>query len=572
MSGTRSVERLAFPSEAQLSLPGSKSEANRLLVIAALSGREVTLTGASPSDDVRHLVRGLATLGFSAAFVDEARGIVRVGPRSDDAKDSGELFCGNAGTALRFLISVAATTPGQWVVTGDQHMQRRPIEPLVSAWRSLGVEIEATDGCPPVRVRGGFTAGGEVAVDPSISSQYLSSLMLVGARLEQGLRITFAGELASRSYAELTERLLRRCGVAASLGVDHAHVASGYGHVPEALAVSGDWSGMGAWTCLNERTGSMVAATNLLDDSGQADEVLGDVIAGLHGAGDRTIDVEPFPDQFMNLAVFAALRQGTTRLVGAANVRKKECDRVAVMARELRRCGVDLDEHADGLTIRGGGATQPATIDPEADHRIAMAFALLGLERGGITVDDPGCVDKSYPTFWDDLMRVRREHRPVAIVGMRGAGKSTFGRALAKRLGSEFVDSDEEFARAHGPIDAFVTANGWPAFRSIEQRIIAESLRTGAVVATGGGAIESEATRSLLQERAVVVYLDADAALLRQRIQGSERPSLTGASITDELDAVLIRRRPLYEAIAHRTVASDRPLDEQLARAMGSCA
>ena len=564
----RDVPTIAFPSDAQLEVPGSKSEANRLLVIAALSGATVTVRGASPTDDVRHLVGGLTVLGYDAEFVDEASGTVRVGPRRADAPHKGELFCGNAGTAVRFLVSVAAITPGEWTVTGDEHMRRRPIQPLVDAWRRLGVDLDACDGCPPVRIRGDRPAGGDVTVDGSISSQFVSSLLLVGARLPNGLRLTFEGQLASRSYAHLTVDLLARFGVDAALQAAHARVAPGYGDPPAEIAVGGDWSGMGVWTCRNHLDGSRITSDNLVASSGQADEALGYVLRTLAGPGERTVDVEPLPDQFLDLAIVAALRDGTTNLIGAQNVRVKECDRVAVMARELRRCGADLDEHPDGLTIRGGRPLHGASIDPEADHRVAMAFALLGTFVPGMSIRDPDCVSKSYPTFWDDLERVRRQHRAVAIVGMRGAGKTSLGRALAERLGSRFVDTDYVFVAAHGPIAPFVAANGWPAFRAAEARIVADSLRPGTVVATGGGAVEDAATRDQLRARSFVIHLEAPAELLRRRVADSDRPSLTGAAITDEVEAVLLRRAPLYGAIAHRTLDATLPRDELLARAV----
>jgi 3-phosphoshikimate 1-carboxyvinyltransferase len=564
----REVRPLAFPSDAALSVPGSKSEANRLLVIAALSQRRVVVHGASPTDDVRHLVRGLGTLGYEARFVDEGRGTVQVGPRAADAPTRGELFCGNAGTAVRFLVSVAAVTPGEWIVTGDAHMQKRPIQPLVDAWRRLGVDLDARGGCPPVRVRGGLPDGGDVSIDGSVSSQFVSSLLMVGAALPAGLRASFEGSLASRSYAQLTVSLLHRFGIDATLTATHARVARGYGDVPAEVQVGGDWSGMGAWSCLGHLDGSRVRSDNLVQGSGQADEALGAVLDALRGPGERTIDVEPLPDQFLNLAVVAALRDGTTRLVGAHNVRVKECDRVAVMARELRRCGADLDEHADGLTIRGGRALHGATIDPEADHRVAMAFALLGSLVPGVSIDDPGCVAKSYPTFWDDLDAVHAQHRPVALVGMRGAGKTTLGRALAQHLGSRFVDTDQRFVAAHGDLAAFVAAHGWPAFREVEQGLVADALQAGCVVATGGGAIESDATRDLLRTRACVVYVEAPLELLQQRVRGSGRPSLTGAPIDAEVEPVLARRAPLYRSIAHRTVDATLAADRQLAAAL----
>ena len=236
-----------------------------------------------------------------------------------------------------------------------------------------------------------------------------------------------------------------------------------------------------------------------------------------------------------------------------------------MMARELRKLEVDLDEHPDGLTIRGGGPWAAANIDPESDHRIAMAFALAGLIKPGIAIQSPDCVSKSYPQFWRDLEHIRTHHRPVVLVGMRAAGKTTIGRALAEQTGSAFIDTDEQFVAEHGSIDAFVAANGWPAFRSQEERIVTASLIPGHVIALGGGAVESETVRSLLAEQAVVLWLRANPELLRSRLAGdSQRPSLTGAPIQDEVEDVLARREPLYSAVASRTIDAHLSKEEQL--------
>jgi 3-phosphoshikimate 1-carboxyvinyltransferase len=565
VSKAHPITPLSFASHATLSLPGSKSEANRLLVAAALSGHNVTVSGASASDDVQHLVAGLASLGFASAFVDKAQGIVSVGPRRANAPTSAELFCGNAGTALRFLVSVAATLPGDWIITGDEHMQKRPVQPLVDAWRELGITIEATDGCPPVRVRGGTSRGGRVTVDPTVSSQFVSSLLLVGASMPDGLEIDFRGPLASRGYAELTCLTLGRLGIDATLGHERATVAPTNATPQTELSVGGDWSGMGVWTCLNHLTGSRIIANNLLHNSGQSDEQLAERMRTLAGDQEQSVDVEPIPDQFLNLAVVAAFRNGTTHLTGAANVRVKECDRIAVMARELRKIGVDLDEHQDGLTIRGGKAMHGATIDPERDHRVAIAFALAGLLVPGIVIEHAVCVAKSYPTFWGDIERVRAQHRPFALVGMRGSGKTTLGMALAELSGNTFVDTDQRFVAKHGEIAAFVAKHGWPAFRSEEERIVADALEPGNIIATGGGAIESEATRTILAENAEVIWIRAEVAFLKARLARSKhRPSLTGASVTDEIEAVVATRDPWYRSIADRIVSADQPRPEQL--------
>lgn len=558
---------LAWPSDAALELPGSKSEANRLLVAAALSGSTLTLRGATPGGDVRALVHGLQVLGYVVGFADERTGTIEVAPRPAAAPSRGEVDCGNAGTALRFLVSVAAITPGAWTLTGDAAMQRRPIGPLVEAWRRLGVDVRDHEGFPPVHVRcAAVPDGGAVALDASLSSQFVSSLLLVGARLRDGLAITFPGELASAEYASLTCRTLARFGVAASLHPSGAAVHPGFGVPEPELRVAADWSSAGVWACLDHLTTSRIHGRNLERDSGQADERLVAVLQALPNHGDVTIDVGGFPDQFCNLAVVAAYRRGETRFVGGRNLRIKECDRIAVMARELHRLGVDVRELPDGLVVRGGRPLREATIDPEDDHRVAMAFALAGMLSPGMRIADADCVAKSYPGFWSDLDAVVRRRRCVAVVGMRGAGKSTFASAFAARTGSEWIDTDRQFEAQHGPIAPFVERHGWPAFREREAQIVAQEVRPGRIVSTGGGAIEAAGTRQLLRERTLVVWLDGDAALLQARLAAApaDRPSVTGAPLAVELADLLARRAPLYEAVANVRVAAALPTAQQV--------
>lgn len=566
--GSRPIGQLLWPADATLTLPGSKSEANRLLVAAALAGRNVRVLGATPCDDVRRLVAGLGAMGFAASFQDAELGHVLVGPRHPQPPATATLSCGNAGTALRFLVSVAAITPGKWTITGDPQMLRRPIGPLVAAWRRLGVDITDTNGCPPVHVRGAAHRGGAVTLDASISSQFVSSLLLVGATLPQGLDITFEGPLASVDYVRLTIETLRCFGIRAALRDGGASVAPGHGPLPPEVQVAGDWSAMGVWTCLQFLTGSRLRPTNLRADSGQADEGLAALLPRFTSADDRTIDVSTMPDQFLNLAVVAALRPGSTLLTGAANLRHKECDRIAVMARELVKCGARVEQLPDGLRVHGG-PLHGAAIDPEHDHRVAMAFALLGLLVPGITVSEPGCVAKSYPSFWADLDHIAQNRRAVAVVGMRGAGKSTFAHALATRTGSLWIDTDDRFVAAHGPIGPFVAKYGWPAFRAAEAALVADAVQPGRIVSLGGGAIEDQATRALLRERALVAWLVADEPLLRARLAADPgRPSLTGAPVLDEVAAVLARREPLYGECATFRLDAARPTTEQVDAAL----
>ena len=227
-------------------------------------------------------------------------------------------------------------------------------------------------------------------------------------------------------------------------------------------------------------------------------------------------------------------------------------------------------ELPDGLVVRGGRPLRAATIDPANDHRVAMAFALAGLLSPGIAIADPECVGKSYPDFWRDLDTVVRSRRCVAVVGMRGAGKTTFARALAAHTGSDWIDTDLQFEARHAPIAAFVAMHGWPAFREREEEIVEQVLAPGRIVSTGGGAIEVEATRQLLRERALVVWLDGDAALLRARLTAlpGTRPSLTGEAPLAEIDAVLARRNPLHAELATVRLDAAMPTSQQVETAL----
>lgn len=573
MNGPRVVPMLGWPTTAELVLPGSKSVANRLLVAAAIATAPTRLNGVPTSDDVQYLLQGLRTLGHGVDVeADQGDGTtITVTPRQNDAPGSGELFCGNAGTALRFLVSLAAITKGTWTITGDAAMQRRPIGPLAAAWRQLGLDVRDTNGCPPVHVRSdGPMHGGAVTIDASVSSQFVSSLLLVGSSLPDGLDITFAGDAASLAYTQLTCRTLATFGIVAEADARGARVRPGRASSHGARVVDGDWSGMGVWTCLAHANGSRFTARNLLRDSGQADEGLGALLAKLPAHGDTTIDVAAMPDQFLNLAVLAALRPGTTTFVGGANLRVKECDRLAVAARELAKLGADVVERPDGLVVRGGRALHGGVVDPANDHRVAMAFALLGLLSPGIAIADADCVAKSYPTFWRDLAHVLAQRTPLVLVGMRGVGKTTLGHALAARTGANFVDVDERFVADHGPIAAFVAQHGWPAFRAREEELVAAALQPDTIVATGGGAVTSARTRSLLRERARVLWLEAPLDVLRTRLaaDAAQRPSLTGAPVLDELAAVLAERTPKYAEVAHVRVDATLPLERLCAAAL----
>lgn len=568
-SQPRAIEPLAWPADATLTMPGSKSEANRMLVLAALAGKPVTLRAVAPGDDVQRMLQGLKVLGYGVEVLPTNPASIIISPRSANPPTTGIVDCGNAGTALRFLTSLAAITPGEWTLTGDPRMQQRPIAPLVAAWRALGIEIHDHNGCPPVHLHGGSAQGGEVLLDASVSSQFASSLMLVGHALPCGLRLRWQGSLASEGYARWTVALLQRHGIRATLDASGATIDPGSLELPPEVTISGDWSSMGIWTCLSFLTGSRIRAANLPDDGHQADAKLDVLLAQLRGNQPVHLDSRGVPDQFLNLAAVAAVRPAHTILQGDANLRTKECDRISAMAKELRKLGVTVSETVDSLHIDGGTITHGACIDPANDHRMAMAFSLLGLLNPEISIENSDCVTKSYAHFFDDLEQVRRQRYCLAVIGMRAAGKSTFAAALAAATGSTWLDTDAEFVRRHGEIGPFVATHGWERFRDLEASILAGSLAPGHIVSTGGGTIERPTSQQLLRERSLPLWLDTPLQLLLQRLgTGPGRPSLTGAPPSQELSEVLSRRLPAYRDLATLRIPGDLPIPGQVELAL----
>ncbi len=583
-----------------LPMPGSKSYANRAIIAACLSQGSTTIHNATPCDDVTLMVENLQKMGFALTWANEQSGELHIQggiPTISPSKNDGytKLDCRNAGTTLRFLTSLACIVPGRWEITGSERMRHRPVGDLVRALQSLGAQVEATGDCPPLRIQGGTLRGGSVALDASKSSQFLSALLLIAPVLSEGLHISLTSTLASPSYVDLTENILKTFGVKITHNTETNHesritnydIRPGKYTSPGTLAIEGDWSAAGAWLVLSMLTGSSVDYTNLDPQSLQGDRMFVDGLRMLMEPGDFTVDCTDLPDQVMNLALFAAFRKGTTIITGAKNLRLKECDRLQVITQELRKAGIDIAEQDDGLIIRGlprsqiiklhsarlpsspirsGGSKTSAPaedvstggnasrqcimLDPHDDHRMAMVFGVLGCIVPGISVKDPGCVSKSYPRFFQDLAAARSHGKPIVIVGMRGSGKSSLARRLGAKKGLPVLDVDAQFVARHGPIADFVKEHNWEAFRAEEERIIAECVKPGCIVALGGGAVESAHTRVLLKERAIVIWMQMSERGTIERLTLTKRPPLTDLPLEQEVPQVLARRDPLYRELA----------------------
>ncbi len=561
------IPPLDLPYDVRLNLPGSKSQANRLLVLAALLPGKRLLAGLPRSEDVTLMIEGLRTLGYALQDVPGHLDRLHVEGGPPPSSGEGVIDCGLAGTTSRFLTAVAAVTPGRWTLTGTKRLAERPIAPLLHGLRALGARIESDHDRLPLRIDGGPLAGNTVKLDTSESSQFLSALLLIAPVLGERFRVETFGEIPSRPYVDLTKSALDRLGWTLQEDRGRFAVRPVKEKRRRVLVIDTDWSAAGAWFVLDALTCSRFSDSQLWKGGReQGDRRIPWTLRSMTGSDPLSICVDGFPDQLMNLAVFAAHRHGRTRFVGASNLREKECDRLAVLVREFRKAGIRAEETADGVLIEGPNRLCPAELDPEGDHRMAMAFGILAMLHEGIRILDPQCVDKSYPGFFDDLAAARKSPRCVALIGMRAVGKTTLAGALAQRLGAAFRDTDGLveglFARR---IPDIVRDEGWDAFRRAEEDAVTLALEPGTVAAVGGGAVESPLVRRRLQDRAVVVWVREEPEVVAERVRADGgRPSLTGEDPASEIRTIMAAREPLYQSLADIELPPGLSLDERV--------
>lgn len=441
----RSVPR-AGPIRREVPVPASKSLTNRALVLATLASGETCLRPGLRSGDTDALARALAALG--ADVVAAERGtrpglerhdgfrIVGTGGILPAGRDV-RVDLGDGGTPVRFMLAVAAFAPRRVTVDGSARMRQRPVADGVRLLRSIGVDVSwaEAEGRLPVTVdgRAGPPAGGSLEAGALASSQFVSALLLVAPWMERGLEVRFLEPPVSRSYVDLTVDELRRWGADVSESIDARGALRAVRVGPGPLAARGPWavepdaSSALYWAAAGALVpGSDVALEGPRAGSRQPDARAIDALAAMgadlvRGPDDLRVrcrapagdlrppvdgleaDLGACPDGALMLAAAAAAATGPSRLTGLGTLRAKESDRLAAMADGLARVGAGARHGDDWIEVDpiAPGHRVDAVIDPHGDHRVAMAFAVLGLRTGGIRIADPGCVAKSYPRFWE---------------------------------------------------------------------------------------------------------------------------------------------------------------------------
>ncbi len=415
------------PVDATVELPGSKSITNRALVCAALASGPSVLRGWLDADDTAAMIEALRAMGVTVRA--RAAGALDVGADgplplvvSIDARQS--------GTTSRFLLPVLALDGVARRIDGDQQLRLRPMEPMFDALRSLGARIdeEGLPGHLPAVVEGPLS-GGEVELAGDISSQFLSGLLLAAPAIAGGLRIAVTTDLVSRPYVEMSVAVMQAFGAEVRADGPGAwkvepggYAGADYTVEPDASAASYAWAAAvitgGAVTVPGLHAGALqgdVAFVDILERMGARVRRDDDAITVAGGGGLHGIDVDmaEMSDTVPTLAVVAAFADGPTTIRGVGFIRHKETDRIAAPVNELRRCGIDARATDDGLVVVPGPPSA-ATVQTYDDHRMAMAFALLGLRAPGIGIAGPSCVAKTFPGFWDLLDRLRSGTGPTA--------------------------------------------------------------------------------------------------------------------------------------------------------------
>ncbi|MHB1102893.1 MAG: 3-phosphoshikimate 1-carboxyvinyltransferase [Devosia sp.] len=395
------------PLRGRVTPPGSKSITNRALLLAGLAQGTSRLSGALKSKDTALMAAALLQMGVRVEEPDETSFVVTSSGRL--AAPAGPLMLGNAGTAVRFLTAAVATIEGTVVVDGDEHMRKRPIGPLVEALRSLGIAADAPTGCPPVMVegRGGFGAG-RVEIDGGLSSQYVSALLMAAPCGSGPVEVALTGaEIGAKGYVELTLAAMRAFGAKVEKTDARTWRVEPTGYRATDFPIEPDASAATYLWAADMLTGGDIDLGVPMEAFTQPDAAANRFIK-MFPKLPSVIDGSQMQDAVPTLAVLAAFSEAPVRFTGIANLRVKECDRVAALATELSRIRPGLArEEGDDLVVVAdpslAGQTLPTSIETYADHRIAMAFSLAGLKIGGITILDPDCVGKTYPGYWDAL-------------------------------------------------------------------------------------------------------------------------------------------------------------------------
>lgn len=436
------VKRLDRPVDWTVDVPGSKSMTNRALLMAALSDGEVKLEGVLFSDDSRHFLESLVSLGFMVDINESEKAVTVLGCGGNIPKKQAVINVGSAGTAARFLTAMLGFSDGEYTIEASEQMKKRPMQELFSLLTGVGANITylETEGRLPVKICGRRNpkAGADqskadgnplqLSLDISKSTQFLSALLLISPMIPQGLDIHITSEKTDGSYIRITRKMLADAGVEVKYGGKNYRIDPKAVYQKKHYQIEPDVSAACYFYAAAAITGGRALVKHVHKDNSQGDMKFLDVLAQMGctvtekadgievtGPAEDTlkgieIDMNDFSDQALTLAAMAPFCKSDVHITHIGHIRGQECDRLHAMSEELTKRGITCTEEPDAITIKPG-IPSAGIVSTYEDHRVAMSFALLGLKVDGIVIDNPSCCSKTFENYFDLLDQLSGKDR-----------------------------------------------------------------------------------------------------------------------------------------------------------------
>ncbi|MDB3957012.1 3-phosphoshikimate 1-carboxyvinyltransferase [Candidatus Nitrosopelagicus sp.] len=403
----------------KITCPSNKSYTHRAIFLAALSD------GKSIVKKILHSNDTIATISACRGFgveVEEVENNVTIKNKIDETVQSSMINAENSGTTIRIAIAIAALSGGNTILTGDDSLKKRPMQPILDALETMGVKTESDEGRPPIHINGKIQ-GKEISINGDISSQFISALLIIAPRLPDGLIINVEGKLVSKPYVDLTIAIMKKFGVEVKIEEEYKrYVVSHQIYKPTTFSIPSDFSNLALLLAANVLLGDGLDIEISLGDMPQGDEAIVDILEklGVNVTLEDDIittespislkggkfDLSDTPDLLPAIAILALKSEKPIEMFNVKHARYKETDRIAIISRELKKIGLNVEEKDDGMIIKKSSELIPAELNSENDHRLFMAFSIAGMFVGECTVSDPDAVKVSYPEFISDLVNV----------------------------------------------------------------------------------------------------------------------------------------------------------------------
>ena len=403
----------------KITCPSNKSYTHRAIFLAALSD------GKSIVKKILHSNDTIATISACRGFgveVEEVENNVTIKNKIDETVQSSMINAENSGTTIRIAIAIAALSGGNTTLTGDDSLKKRPMQPILDALETMGVKTESDEGRPPIHINGKIQ-GKEISINGDISSQFISALLIIAPRLPEGLIINVEGKLVSKPYVDLTIAIMKKFGVEVKIEEEYKrYVVSHQIYKPTTFSIPSDFSNLALLLAANVLLGDGLDIEISLGDMPQGDEAIVDILEklGVNVTLEDDIittespislkggkfDLSDTPDLLPAIAILALKSEKPIEMFNVKHARYKETDRIAIISRELKKIGLNVEEKDDGMIIKKSSELIPAELNSENDHRLFMAFSIAGMFVGECTVSDPDAVKVSYPEFISDLVNV----------------------------------------------------------------------------------------------------------------------------------------------------------------------